>query len=296
MPRPPVWKIYDYEEACADTYDAGEGTSSPFSGFLWDLVARIERLIQTYSVVTSSLQEKSTHYNWPLRLPGIDQGQLMADVFNSQPLIVNMMTGYRTEPFPEYHDTMAPIAASQDNPGVMQSNSLSKFEQKHKKSHDKKMTEKKRDTDGVSVYSARNTATVSTRSASTRDISEEALDRLHATIFTNPDPFAPKPQRPERTYSPEVSPKTKDPLRMYPGDEAQVVDIYDVPPPRIQDHPSLMSRSKSVAASGLTNHEAVIPPSSPEGQTKPFAQIPSRNALSGRVARFFAARPSIALR
>ena len=25
VPRPPIWKIHDYEEACEDTYNAGEG-------------------------------------------------------------------------------------------------------------------------------------------------------------------------------------------------------------------------------------------------------------------------------
>ena len=294
MPRPPIWKIHGYEEACANTYDAGEGRCPPLPGLLWDMLARIERLTPNYSVVGSSLQEESTDYNWPLQLPGIDQGQLMADVFNSQPLIVNMMTSHGAEQLPEYQDAMAPTAASQAYPGLMQSDSLLASEQTHEKSRNKTNAGGGPVDRGSPLN--KNIAPVSTRSASTSEPSEKALDQLHATIFTNPDPFGPKPQRPVRTYSPQVSPKTKNPSGMYRSDEAQVVDIDGVPPPRIEDHPSLMSGGKSFADPGAANNEAVIPPSSPEGPTKSSPQITSMNKLPKRIARLFAVRPGVELR
>ena len=254
----------------------------------------VERLTPNYSIVGASLQEKSTRYDWPLQLPGIDQGQLMADVFNSQPLIVNMMTGYGVETFPEYQDTMAPTAASQAFPGLAQSDSLLTSEQTHEQSHNNMRT----DADGVPVDSGypstRDTGPLSTRSTSTSDNSEKALDRQNALIFTNP--FAPNPQRPESVYSPQVSPKTKDPWRMYPSDEAQVVNIDGVPPPRIEDHPSLMSGGKSVAASEAVSNEAVISPSSPEEPTNSSPHVTSTNTLSRRMARLFAVRPGMVLR
>ena len=220
----------------------------------------------------------------------------MADVFNSQPLIVNMMTGYGTEPFPEYRDPMAPTAASQAYPGPAQSNGLLISEQKREQSHDKMKT----NADGVPVDngypSTRNKAPVGPRSASTSSISEKALERKQAMIFTNPDPFGPKPQRPERVYSPQVSPKTKDPLRMYPADEAQAVNIDGVPPPRIEHHPSLMSGGKSVVAPRVVKNEVVIPPSSPEEPSNSSPQVTSRNTLSKRVAKLFAVRPGMQLR
>ena len=257
---------------------------------------RVERLTTNYSVVGLSLHEKSSRYDWPLQLPGVDQGQLMADVFNSQPLIVNMMTGYGTEPFPEYRDPMAPTAASQACPGLAQSNGLLISEQAREQSHDKMKT----NAHGVLVHSdypsTRNTAPVGTRSASTSSISEKALERKQAMIFTNPDPFAPKPQRHERVFSPQVSLKTKDPFRMYPADEAQAMNIDGVPQPRIEDHPSLMSGDRSVAAPGVVNNEVVILPSSPEEPSNSSPQVTPKNTLSKRVAKLFAVRPSMQLR
>ena len=226
----------------------------------------------------------------------------MADVFNSQPLIVNMMTNYGVEPFPEYRDTMDPTAASQAYPEPIQSDSQLTSEQTHEKSHDSTMIEIELNADSGPVDGGdpltQSTAPVSTRSASTSDNSEKALDRLHATIFINPDPFAPKPQRPARTYSPPVSPKTKtkDPFRMYPADEAQVVNIDGVPPPRIEDHPSLMSGGKSAAALEAASNETVIPTRSLEGPTKSSPQTTAMNTLSKRVARLFARRPGVELR
>ena len=269
---------------------------------LWDMVARVERLTSTYPVVGSSLQEKSNYCNWPLQLPGIDQGQLMADVFNSQPLIVNMMTAHGVEQFPEHQDNIVPIAASQADPGPVQSHSSLTSEHTNKQSHDKMTTGMRRNADGGptgSVYpSTRNRAPISTRSDSAPELSDEALNRLHATTFTNPDPFAPQPQRPVHTYSPQVSPKT-DPWRMHPIDEAQVLSLGAGSPPRTEDVPSLTSGRKSIATSRAANDEVVIPSSLPEGPTGPTKsspQIPLTSTLPRRVARLFAVRPGRELR
>ena len=74
VPRPPVWKI--------------DSPNQPGEGLI------------KAGVCTNSLQEKPTRFDWVLPLPGSDQYdpvQLMADVFNEEPLTVNILTLPETE-------------------------------------------------------------------------------------------------------------------------------------------------------------------------------------------------------
>lgn len=226
MPRPPTWKLYELPQSCGDLNDVGQ----------FDLSGR------------------PSCFNWPLQLPGIDTQdpvQVMADVFNEKPLIVNMMTSYGPErtplqssiPSPEYaHEpTQAPVDPAEK-------------------------TKSEEDNDDVPVDSGYpstgNTAPASSHSLSVYDVdtSSEVRDDLNWPLFT--DPFAPQPGRRARQLSPPISPNSNDPLRKFPANEAQAVNSEGVPPPRIEDHPSLNSgeglKDPSAAPSGVADTDAAV--------------------------------------
>lgn len=221
MPRPPVWKIYKPDQV----YDA----------------------FQDAEDVGLVLQEK------PLQLPGIDPVQLMADVFNEKPLVVNMMT------------SSAPMQSSTEHRKLRVRNNLDTENErptpeKNLDSEQRPRVENKYADDDAPVDSGypstRNTAPHSPSASKT------SLDRIQALTFTNPEPFSPQLEHPVRTYSPPISPGTRDPLGPYPANEAQAVNIEGLSPPRIEDHPSLCSGEKpetpSVAAPSNEDNETAI--------------------------------------
>ena len=251
--RPPVWKIYKPDQV----YDA----------------------FQDAEDFGSVLQEKS------LQLPGIDPVQVMADVFNERPLIVNMMTS--TAPTSEHKKLRVRnnLDCEHERPSAEYNLDSQKrpMVDNNLDSQEMPMVENRvvdNDAPMDSGYpSTRNTAPHSPSASKT------SLERIQAFVFTNPEPFAPQQEHPVRTYSPPISPGTKDPLGPYPANEAQAVNIEGLSPPRIEDHPSLNSGDKpeitSVAGPSNAGNETAVQPgyvlSKHFDWTKPCA-LPSTRA------------------
>ena len=214
--RPPVWKICKPDQV----YDA----------------------LQDAEDVGAVLQEKS------LQLPGIDPIQVLADVFNEKPLVVNMMTS--TAPTEHKKLRVRNNLDSQERPMVE-----SNLDSQKRPAVEKKVVDDDAPMDS-GYPSTRNTAPHSPSASLT------SLERLQAFVFTNSEPFAPRPERPVRTYSPPISPGTKDPLGPYPANEAQAVNVEGLSPPRIEDHPSLNSDDKpeitSVAGPSNAGNETAV--------------------------------------
>ena len=194
MPRPPVWKIDSL-----DQHDKG--------------------LIKA-GACGNSLQEKATKLDWVLPLPGSDQRdviQLMADAFNEEPLIVNILTlpeTGRTSGIPSTEAVAASGAYAREldvhdtlHTSVEQAQSPNETPQANQENHDP-------------------------LKRSAVEISERKLAKRHAELFTNPNPFTSEAQSAQPPRATEADPERPNgPFGMYPAGEAAYIDTDGVDEP-----------------------------------------------------------------
>ena len=213
VPRPPVWRISRPDQ-------------------------NRERLLNS-GATDNSVQERPTNLAWLLTLPGSDQPdpiQLMADVFNEKPLVVNMMAGPEVKPPPIQGVSMAPSAARGAYTGAEAVSSPISIPQEAEQSEANEASpeELQIEDDNRDEHQGLSAVNITHHWACGTNITERkaAHLELHASLFPKVKPDAPTIPVTQPSSAKDNSPhEPRNPFGMYPASEAESVNIDETPSP-----------------------------------------------------------------